>query len=73
MNSPMAAILNSLSSTPKDPGLPQTIRENTLRVIESSNRDEDVFACTRLSIDLVPEDFVVVSGGLGFGLGKDSL
>ena len=29
MNSPSAAILRSLSSTPNDPGLPQTIRENT--------------------------------------------
>ena len=69
----MAAILNSLSSTPKDPGLPQTIRENMLRVIESSNRDDDVFEWAPLSNDSVPEELVVVSGGLGFGLGKDSL
>ena len=32
MYCPIAAILNSLSNTPKDPGLPQTIRENTENV-----------------------------------------
>jgi hypothetical protein len=44
-----------------------------LREIVSSNRGEDAFTDPTVSSDAVPEELVVVSGGSGLGLGRDSL
>lgn len=44
-----------------------------LREIVSSNRGEDALTDPTVSSDAVPEELVVVSGGSGLGLGRDSL
>ena len=51
MKSPIAAILRSLSSTPKDPGLPQTMRERREKETVSVAGNSSVAECLKITQD----------------------